>query len=235
MPRRQRMFVPGIPVHVVQRGNNRQVTFFNDKDYQFYLDTLLTGLKRYGVDLHAYVLMTNHVHFLMTPQRQDSIPRLFQHIGRLYVRHINQTYKRTGTLWEGRYKCSLVDADEYLLTCHRYIELNPVKAHMVRLPEDYRWSSYGGNALGRSDFLLTSHKVYKGLRDDKQSRCACYRELFMGYIAEEDIEGIRRCLKYNYPLGNDAFKDEVERYLNRAIGQLEDGRPPRLPHKNREK
>ena len=142
MPRKPRMFVPGIPAHLVQRGNNRQATFFEKQDYTFYLDTLSSGLRRYDAVLHAYCLMSNHVHLLVTPNREDSIPRIFQHVGRIYVLYINKKYKRTGSLWEGRYKCSLINADEYLLACYRYIEINPVSAGMVRGPEEYPWSSY---------------------------------------------------------------------------------------------
>jgi putative transposase len=149
MPRKPRMYLPGVPAHVVQRGNNRAACFFTDDDYQFYLECLGQGLRRYRVELHAYVLMTNHVHLLLTPEDADGISRLMQHLARLYVLYINKTYGRSGTLWEGRHKASLVQADRYLLTCYRYIELNPVAAGMARCPEQYRWSSYGWHALGR--------------------------------------------------------------------------------------
>jgi putative transposase len=148
MPRKPRMYLPSIPAHIVQRGNNRDACFFSDDDYLYYLEVLGQGLRRYGVKLHAYCLMTNHVHLLMTPKDNVGISRVMQHLGRLYVLYINRTYRRSGTLWEGRHKASLVNAEEYLLTCYRYIELNPVAAGMVNTPEQYRWSSYRWHAWG---------------------------------------------------------------------------------------
>ena len=142
MPRKQRMYLPGVPAHVVQRGNNRDACFFHEDDYRYYLAVLADELKRYRVSLHAYVLMTNHVHLLMTPTDETGISRVMQHVGRTYVLYINRTYRRTGTLWEGRHKASLVNAAEYLLSCYRDIELNPVRAGMVETPEAYPWSSY---------------------------------------------------------------------------------------------
>lgn len=149
MPRKPRMYLPGVPAHVVQRGNNREACFFQDEDYQFYLAVLGDALKRYRVQLHAYVLMTNHVHLLMTPTDESGISRVMQHLGRLYVLYVNRTYRRSGTLWEGRHKSSLINATEYLLTCYRYIELNPVRAGMVAVPEEYRWSSCRWHGWGR--------------------------------------------------------------------------------------
>ena len=142
MPRKPRSYLPGVPAHVVQRGNNRNACFFADEDYLFYRECLSEGLRRYEVRLHAYVLMTNHVHLLLTPSDETGISCLLQHVGRLYVLYINKTYRRSGTLWEGRHKASLVDAENYLLACYRYIEMNPVAARMVEAPDQYQWSSY---------------------------------------------------------------------------------------------
>ena len=146
MPRRPRMYLPEMPYHVVQRGNNRDATFFSETDYQFYLECLYSASIRYGVRIHAYVLMTNHVHILMTPELEDSVSLVMQSIGRRYVQYINKLYRRTGTLWEGRHKASLVDTDNYLLTVSRYIEMNPVAANMVQHPSEYQWTSYMCNA-----------------------------------------------------------------------------------------
>ena len=225
MPRKPRMYVPGMPAHVVQRGNNRRPTFFDDQDYDYYLEVLSKGLVRYRADLHAYALMTNPVHMLITPGREDSIARVFQHVGRLYVLYVNKKYRRTGSLWEGRYKCSLVDADKYLLTCYRYIELNPVVAGMVEKPEEYRWSSYLVNGVGMRSQLIQPHDIYLGLGDEIESRCRRYRELFETEIADESVHKIRKALKFNYPLGNDKFRQEIENYLGRTIGKMEGGRP----------
>ncbi len=145
MPKKPRMYQPDVPCHVIQRGNNREACFYSDRDYQFYLDCLEDASHRHGVRVHAYVLMTNHVHILMAPGRKNSIGLTMQSIGRRYVQFINKAYQRTGTLWESRYKASLVDKDRYLLTCMRYIELNPVRANMIAHPGEYKWSSYRSN------------------------------------------------------------------------------------------
>ena len=148
MPRRKRNYLPGVPVHVVQRGNNRQTTFFQTEDFERYLRYMAEGLERYGTALHAYCLMRNHVHFLMTPEYEDSISRTIQHMGRHYVLWFNRKYQRTGTLWEGRHKSKVIGDERYLLACYRYIEMNPVKAGMVQTPAQYPWCSYTTNALG---------------------------------------------------------------------------------------
>ena len=145
MPRKQRPYLPGVPCHIISRGNNREACFYSDDDYLFYLECLADACKRYQVALHSYVLMTNHVHLLMTPATGTGLSQVMQSVGRRYVQYVNINYKRSGTLWEGRHKASLVDAKYYLLACYRYIELNPVRANMVAHPADYRWSSYRVN------------------------------------------------------------------------------------------
>ena len=145
MPRKPRMFLAGVPCHIIARGNNRSVCFYADADYLFYLECLNDACIKYGTVIHAYVLMTNHVHLLITPSTTSAIPKVMQSVGRRYVQYINKTYRRSGTLWEGRYKASSVDAEAYLLACYRYIELNPVRANMVKQPIEYRWSSYAVN------------------------------------------------------------------------------------------
>ena len=225
MPRKTRIFIPDLPCHVIQRGNNRSACFFCEEDYKYYLNCIAEGLKRYGAKLHAYVLMMNHVHLLITPSHEDSLPRIMQLIGRQYVQYINKTYRRSGTLWEGRYKASIVDTDPYLLTCYRYIELNPVVAGMVSKPEDYIWSSFAGNGLGENDDLITPHENYLSLGGNLDERCDAYRELFNNQISDEDVHLIRKASQRNYPLGNDRFKNEIEKTLNRRVGFLERGRP----------
>ena len=140
MPRRPRLNLASVPLHIIQRGNNRQVCFSCDEDSSAYLRWLAEYAKKFGMDIHAYVLMTNHVHLLATPQRENSLSKTLQAVGRQYVRYFNHSYRRSGTLWEGRYKSSLVQSERYLLECYRYIELNPVRAGMVDDPADYRWS-----------------------------------------------------------------------------------------------
>src|SRR4051812_23176241 len=142
MPRRARLSLPNIPWHIIQRGNNRAVCFAAEADYRRYLDELAELSKRFGCAVHAYALMTNHVHLLLTPDEAEGPGLLMKHLGQRYVQHVNRAYGRSGTLWEGRFRSCLTQSEDYLLACQRYIELNPVRAGMVRHPRDYRWSSY---------------------------------------------------------------------------------------------
>ena len=175
IPRPPRAFLPGVPQHLIQRGNNRTAIFLADEDYRFYLDSLHAVSLRYDVAIHAYVLMTNHVHLLATPAYRDSLARLMQALGRRYVRFFNAKYQRTGTLWEGRFRACLIDSDRYVLGCYRYIELNSVRAKMVGRPSDYRWSSYRVHADGDSSRLITKHPPYLalGATDDERQAALC--------------------------------------------------------------
>ena len=169
MPRRARLALAGVAWHIIQRGNNRSACFYAEEDYRRYLDTLKEQAEKYGCLIHAYVLMTNHVHLLVTPERADSAALMMKNLGQRYVQYINRTYKRSGTLWEGRFKSCLAQSEDYVLACYRYIELNPVRANMISHPRDYRWSSYCANAEGQLDALLTKHVEYLGLGATKMS------------------------------------------------------------------
>ena len=158
-----RLSLPGIPWHIIQRGNNRAVCFHAEEDYQFYLHYLKEFAGKFDCAVHAYVLMTNHVHLLLTPARADSAGLLMKHLGQRYVQYINRAYRRSGTLWEGRFRSCLTQSEEYVLACYRYIELNPVRAGMVLKPEDYRWSSYHVNGLGKPNALIAPHDEYRRL------------------------------------------------------------------------
>ena len=225
MPRKTRMYLPGVPAHVVQRGHNRDACFYAEEDFRFYRQVLGEGLKRYGAELHAYCLMTNHVHLLLTPKHTDSISRLMQHVGRQYVQYINKTYRRSGTLWEGRHKGSLVDAENYLLSCYRYIELNPVTACMVDQPEQYPWSSFRTNALGESDELVTAHPLFLALDREETKRRQAYRDLFRFSLPDELRNEVADCLSASQLLGRSRFKEQVESTLGREVGQVSRGRP----------
>ena len=227
MPRKPRIYLPDMPAHVVQRGNNRNACFFSEEDYLFYLECLSNGLRRYHVKLHAYVLMTNHVHLLLTPTDATGISCLLQQVGRLYVLYINKSYRRSGTLWEGRHKASLVDAEHYLLACYRYIEMNPVTARMVATPDEYRWSSYAGHAWGKPNRLISGHELYDRLGHNPEARQFAYRELFRHSLSDKDTHAIRESLAFNYPLGNDRFREQVESALGRKVGEKQRGRPRR--------
>ena len=227
MPRKPRFYLPGFPVHVVQRGNNRQSIFFDDSDYKVYIGWLKESLVKYDCILHAYVLMTNHVHLLVTPQEKESTGRMMQYIGRRYVSYINHEYKRSGTLWEGRYKSSLVQAESYLLACMRYIELNPVRAGIVKTASAYRWSSYHCNAMGQDEELITAHPLYLSLGRNKQSRIYAYQNLFKVHMADNITDQIRAAWQTGTPLGGDRFKAQIEKALNTKVGYARRGRPKR--------
>lgn len=225
MPRKPRFFLPDVPCHVVQRGRNKDPIFFESSDYRAYLEWLEEGLERYECELHAYVLMTNHVHLLITPKNKQGISLTMQHMGRHYVPYINYTYGMSGSLWEGRFKSSLIDSEIYLLTCMRYIELNPVRANMVKSPGEYKWSSYKGNANAAEDPLLTPHLEFLNLGRSKAQREHAYRELFRHHIDDEDLHNIQACWQSGTPLGNDRFREKIERKLKTKIGQISQGRP----------
>ena len=225
MPRRIRCYLPGVPSHVVQRGNNRQNCFFSDEDRGFYIKTLAQALERYEVDLHAYVLMSNHVHLLMTPASKNGISKVMQALGRSYVGYINHRYQRTGTLWEGRHKASLIDSERYLLRCQRYIELNPVRAGMVTNPSQYFWSSYQSNANGKVITCITPHDIYLRLGRNSVARQKAYRDLFEESLPEADLARLRQCLKHNYPLGEKEFRVQIEQQTRKKLGNLNKGRP----------
>lgn len=217
MARMPRIVVPGQAMHIIQRGNNRQATFFADEDYQKYLDTLQVLASEYVCSIHAYILMTNHIHLLVTPTHKNSISLLMQGIGRKYVRYVNHTYQRSGTLWEGRFKSALIDSEHYLLACCRYIELNPVRAGMVKSPEQYRWSSYHANALGQEDSCITPHRLYKRLGTNSTKRTEAYRALFKNCIGEDTITLIRKNTQQGTIIGDSRFQEEIRDMLKRRV------------------
>jgi len=210
MPRPLRIDLPHIPQHVVQRGNDRQPCFFQPIDRVRYLDELREISRRAGCAVHAYVLMTNHVHLLMTPSAPGQVGHVMQALGRRYVRYINDRYRRTGTLWEGRYKSCPVESDDHLLRCYRYIELNPVRAAMVASPADYDASSYGANACGRRDPLVTPHPHYLALGPTPPARRQAYHELVDAAIGDDELAQIRLRLQRQHALGSDRFRAMIE-------------------------
>lgn len=228
MPRKPRFYLPGVPAHIVQRGNNRQPVFFSHKDYEAYLRWLKEACERHGCVIHAYVLMTNHVHLLMTPEQQDSISRVIQFVGRNYVTYINNLYGRSGTLWEGRHKGNVIEDSTYLLVCMRYIELNPVRAGMTETPGEYRWSSYLDNAFGKKRGLLTRHRLYSKLGNTDEARQHAYRELFSNTLESNQLHQLRAAVQTGTPLGNDRFREQIERTTGVRPGQLRRGRPSKL-------
>ena len=209
----------------MQRGHNREPCFFAEEDYLAYLHWLGEALIKEGCALHAYALMTNHVHLLLTPKKAEGVPQLIIALGRRYVQYINKTYRRTGTLWDSRYKSSLIQAENYLLTCQRYIELNPVRAAMVDDPAHYRWTSYRANGLGQSSALLTPHFLYLALGEDAAARQVAYRALFRSHLDKAAVDDIRLALVQNQPLGNESFYAKIEQLTGQRREAKPQGRP----------
>jgi putative transposase len=228
MPRRARLALPNVPLHLIQRGNNRQACFFSDEDCRFYLEWLNEYARKTGCRIHAYVLMSNHVHLLLSAERAAAVGMLMKALGQRYVQYVNRTYRRSGTLWEGRFRSCLTQDEAYLLACQRYIELNPVRAEMVTHPAEYRWSSYRANAQGEPDALLSVHPLYAALGIDAVSRQAAYRELFRFELEPGLVDEIRRATNGNFALGNSRFTDEIAAALGRRVTPGQSGRPRKV-------
>jgi putative transposase len=226
MARLGRYFLPDQALHVIQRGNDRQAVFFTPDDYARYRDWLVAAAGEYGCAVHAYVLMTNHVHLLVTPSSAESLPRTMQSLGRRYVRHVNWAHRRTGTLWEGRYRAAPIDSDAYFLACCRYIELNPVLARMVAHPRDYPWSSYRAHADGAKDPLASDHPLYRRLGRTAAERQQEYRALFRAKLPDAFVEALRAATNGGWALGDERFKRQIARMSGRRAAPLPKGRPP---------
>ncbi len=227
MPRRSRQCPPGLPVHVVQRGNNQQICFASDSDLKAYIHWLTEAAEKYDVAIHAWVFMTNHVHLLMTPSSSNAISSCMQYLGRYYVRYFNYRYQRTGTLFEGRFKSNVVQSQKYLLGCQRYIELNPVRAGMVVDPADYTWSSYRVHAFGRGSRMWRPHPEYLALGENNSTRWSVYRELFADQADEDIITEIRYALNTGLVLGSGKFRREVEQLTGQRQHLLKRGPKPK--------
>lgn len=228
MPRRRRQYIPGYAYHVVQRGNNRQACFRHPDDFQAYLALWRAKSRWYGVDVHAYCLMTNHVHFVVTGQEADAISNVMKVVGSCYAGYVNRRYQRTGSLWEGRHRSSLIDSDRYLLSCYRYVEFNPVRAGMVRRPGDYPWSSYPANATGAMSWLVP-HASYLALGADAEVRAKTYRRLCAVLLPADDLAFIRCATFYSQPVGDDAFVEVMAERFGLARGYRQRGRPAKRP------
>ena len=225
MPRPSRIRLPGLTFHVVQRGNNRATVFNQRQDYVDYLDLLACAAHRYETQVHAYALMTNHVHLLLTPKHADGMSNTLRYVGGRFVSRINQRYSRTGSLWEARFRSSPIDTEFYCLACYRYIELNPVRANIVRHPEAYRWSSYRINSTGRGSLLITPHQVYSALGDSPSERAERYRDLVDQGLPTRSLQHIRYALRVGLPTGRDSFNRYIGEKLGRPPSSGRRGRP----------
>jgi putative transposase len=225
VPRQARLSAANIPVHVVKRGHNRETCFFADRDRRYFLAELRRRADRHRVAVHAYVLMTNHVHLLMTPASADGIAGVTKAVFENYTRYVNQVYGRSGTLWDGRYYSCLVEAESYLLTCHRYIESNPVRAGLVQHPGSYRWSSYRANAEGAPDHTISPHPVVAALGRNSGERREAYSRLFDRELDVQDLQLIRGCTRSDYALGGKRFQDDLASVFSRRTFPGTAGRP----------
>jgi putative transposase len=225
MPRPPRLELPGVPLHVIQRGINRSACFFGDADRRFYLNCLTRAAAARNCSVHAYVLMTNHVHLLVTPSEAGAVGAMMQDIGRRYVRVINTIHGRTGSLWEGRFKSSLIDSETYLFTCHRYIECNPVRAGMVNDAASYRWSSHTHYAGLRVDSLIAEHPEYQALGQSTEERRSAFRSLFAASLPQDVLDAIRTAANTDSALGSEAFMVRAEMLLGRSVRPPTRGRP----------
>jgi putative transposase len=210
---------------VIQRGNNRQACFHAGDDYRFYLEWLGSCARETGCSVHAYVLMTNHVHLLVSSLTTEGVGKLMKRLGQRYVQYFNRSYGRSGTLWEGRFRSCLTQEESYVLACYRYIELNPVRAGIVDHPGEYPWSSYRANAQGEESGWLAPHDCYRGLALDDQARQAAYRELFRQRLDPGVVDEIRGATNSNYVLGSARFQDQVSKALGRRVVRGRSGRP----------
>lgn len=227
MVRPLRAVVAGVSVHIIQRGHNGSQVFFGADDALKYLGWLEDSAKRHGLAVHAYVLMTNHLHLLATPARNDSLQRVMQQVGTRYAMYLNETRDRSGSLWEGRYRAAPVESERYLLACSRYIELNPVRAGIAKHPHEFRWSSYRHNAGEKADSLITAHPMYRALGGGDEARAKAYRGLFDAVLGENSLTLIRTATNAGLPLGSSDFAASMGRALGRSFDKPRRGRPPK--------
>lgn len=229
MARLPRLTVPGYPHHIIQRGNNRQAIFASTADYQMLLALLDENAQKFGVALHAYVLMGNHFHLLASPQTAEGLPQMMQAVGRRYVRHFNDKEGRSGTLWEGRYRSTLIETERYLLACMVYIDLNPVRAGMVAEAQDYPWSSYGHYAGLRADRLVTPHPLFWTLGNTPFAREAAYAELVRTGITLAQQDALTRSALSGWALGDEKFVADLQKRTERRVQKTLPGRPGSKP------
>ena len=229
MARLPRLTVPGYVHHVIQRGNNRQAIFTTESDYRTMLDLLAESAEKFSVAIHAYVLMGNHFHLLVTPQTPDALPHLMQAVGRRYVRYFNDFQKRSGTLWEGRYKSTLMQSERYLLACMVYIDLNPVRGSLVDQSRDYPWSSHGHYTGQRIDKLITPHALVWELGNTPFAREAAYAELVQSGISSVQQAALTDSALGGWALGTPDFVAELQKRTVRRVAKSAPGRPTLVP------
>jgi putative transposase len=227
MPPHTRYVTPGLAQHVIQRGNNRVPLFVSDADFRRFYLYLREACERHGCALHAYAFMTNHFHLLMTPSKPAGIGLTLQSVGRRYVPYFNRSYARSGTLWDGRYRATVIEAEVHIATCYRYIERNPIRAGIVANADEYPWSSYRANALGDADPLVAPHAWYLSLGDDPASRQAVYRSSFVIEPLADDLLALRAGTQRGWALGSTRFHADIETRPAQRTRPLRAGRSVR--------
>lgn len=225
MARLPRLTLPGYAHHVIQRGNNRQAIFLDEADRRFLLELLDENARRFEVAVHAYVLMDNHFHLLLTPRTQDGVPQMMQAVGRRYVRYFNDRHRRSGTLWEGRYKSTLIESERYLLACMVYIDLNPVRAGMVGQAKDYSWSSHAHYIGLKAERLLTPHALYWDLGNTPFAREEAYAELVRLGVGTDQEKNLTVATLRGWALGEAEFVAELQKQTPRRLTKKQAGRP----------
>jgi putative transposase len=232
MPRLNRIILAHAPHHIVQRGHNRQAVFVSDDDYNYYRENLIEFKREFDCRIYAYCLMTNHVHLVIDPgDNPESLSLLMKRVAGRQTRYVNKLEKRTGSLWEGRFKSSIIATREYLPACCRYIELNPLRAGMVTDPAAYRWSSYAAKVQGKRDMVVDSHPSYLSMGENEQERQKTYAEYVLGTVPEYEIKLIREALQRGQLTGSDRFRDEVEKKLGIRVSNKKPGRPKKQKKK----
>lgn len=225
MARLPRLTVPGYPHHIIQRGNNRQAIFSDTADYELLLSLIDEHARKQQVAVHGYVLMSNHFHLLATPETVEGIPQMMQSVGRRYVRNYNLRHARTGTLWEGRYKSTLIQAERHLLACMVYMDLNPVRAAMVADPADYPWSSHHHYIGRRTDKLITPHPLYWNLGNTPFARDGAYAELVRSGISDQERQALTDSALRGWALGEPDYVADLQRRTQRRVARSQAGRP----------
>lgn len=225
MARLPRLVIPDQPHHIIQRGNDRQSIFRDTDDYQVFLRWMRDAATQFKVAIHAYVLMPNHLHFLASPSEPTGLARMMQWIGRQYVPYFNRKYVRIGTLWQGRYKATVIDSERYFMTCMRYIELNPVRAGIAAAPAEYPWSSCAHHVGAKPDSLISDHPLYWALGNTPFEREIAYRDLIEQALTSAEISELSDATLKGWALGSEQFKVSLERQTNRRVRPAKRGRP----------
>lgn len=225
MARTSRVVIPNLPHHIIQQGNDLQPIFRDESDLLAFHGWMREAARQFKVAIHAYVLMGNHLHLLATPSDALGLARMMQWLGRFYVPYFNRKYERTGTLWQGRFKTSVIESEQYFLSCSRYIETNPVREGLVSHPGEYKWSSYAHHIGDKPDSLIADHPIYWGLGNTPFEREATYKQYVQQPAPQEEIESLGQAVKKGWALGSEQFQIQLEKRTNRRVRQGKRGRP----------